>query len=56
MEAVFYESDLPDSLRDYRTADREVFVELGSPGSSRNHPVLAADHAVVDAKPLSSNA
>ncbi|MFD7341460.1 ferredoxin [Streptomyces violascens] len=56
VEAVFYESDLPDSLRDYRTADREVFVELGSPGSSRNHPVLAVDHAVVDAEPLSSNA
>ncbi|WP_411084665.1 ferredoxin [Streptomyces sp. cmx-18-6] len=52
VEAVFYEDDLPEAMIPYRAADREIFDDLGSPGSSRGYEMLPKDHAVVEAEPI----
>ncbi|MBU6536114.1 ferredoxin [Streptomyces sp. NPDC057245] len=50
VEAIFFETDVPDGWTDYRTADAEVFSELGSPGGASAAGLLAADHPLVSAQ------
>ncbi|MCL6739485.1 ferredoxin [Streptomyces neyagawaensis] len=50
VEAIFFEDDVPAEWSEYRTADSEVFAELGSPGGASAAGPLAADHPLVAAR------
>ncbi|WP_326700523.1 ferredoxin family protein [Streptomyces sp. NBC_01754] len=52
VEAVFYEDAVPTEWSGYATADREVFVRLGSPSGAAAHGMLPLDHAMVAAEPV----
>ncbi|MPY49236.1 ferredoxin [Streptomyces acidicola] len=49
VEAIFYDDDLPDEWGGYRTADSEVFADLGSPGGASAAGPLPSDHPLVSA-------
>ncbi|MET9613352.1 ferredoxin [Kitasatospora indigofera] len=51
VEAIYFESELPDRWSDFARANAEVFIPLGSPGGASGLPVLAADHPLVAALP-----
>ncbi|MER5549800.1 ferredoxin [Streptomyces sp. NPDC001118] len=52
MEAIFYEDAVPDEWDGYRTTDREVFAEVGSPAGAESAGPLPADHPVVAGAPV----
>ncbi|GHB75548.1 ferredoxin [Streptomyces xanthochromogenes] len=47
VEAIFHDDDLPGDWSAFRTADREVFVQLGSPGGSGARCEPVPDHPFV---------
>ncbi|WP_261719836.1 ferredoxin [Streptomyces sp. FZ201] len=54
VEAIFFEDDVPNEWADFRRADREFFIELGSPGGASNIGPVDSDHAVVAELPVSA--
>jgi len=52
VDAIFYETDVPPEWQDYRAADAEVFIPLGSPGGAGGADALEHDHPVVAQEPV----
>jgi NAD-dependent dihydropyrimidine dehydrogenase PreA subunit len=51
VEAIFYEDDLPDPLKDYVTVNADFFAELGSPGGASKVGKTSHDPAMIIALP-----
>jgi NAD-dependent dihydropyrimidine dehydrogenase PreA subunit len=51
VNAIIFDIDLEDDQQHLLERAREVFVEVGSPGSARQHGPLGKDHAAVAALP-----
>ncbi len=51
VEAIFYEDDVPEELRDYTAANIEFFNELGSPGGAAKLGLIGRDVPMVAALP-----
>jgi NAD-dependent dihydropyrimidine dehydrogenase PreA subunit len=52
VEAIFYDDDVPHQWEGYRTADREIFAAVGSPGGAGGTEPFTVDHRVVEQVPL----
>jgi hypothetical protein len=50
VEAIFFEDDVPAEWSGYRSADAEVFADLGSPGGASAAGPLTEDHPLVAAR------
>ncbi|MDR3080277.1 MAG: ferredoxin family protein [Streptomyces sp.] len=53
VEAIFFEDAVPVEWAGYRTADREIFAEVGSPAGAGGIAPFATDHPVVEREPVS---
>lgn len=47
VEAIHYETDLPDNVRHYPQINADFFAHLGSPGGARHIGKISADPPVV---------
>jgi NAD-dependent dihydropyrimidine dehydrogenase PreA subunit len=46
VEAIFYEDDLPDQLKDFYRVNVEFFSNLGSPGGASKVGKIGYDHPI----------
>lgn len=55
-DAIYYEDDIPDDLKKYRSINAHFFDELGSPGGASRIGRADKDHPAVAALPVASEA
>src|SRR5215213_2324118 len=51
VEAIFYEDDTPEELKDYYAANVEFFSDLGSPGGAAKLGLIDKDHPLIETLP-----
>ena len=51
VEAIFYEDDLPDQLKDFYRVNVEFFQNLGSPGGASKVGKIPYDHPITASYP-----
>ena len=51
VEAIFYEDDLPDQLKDFYRVNVEFFSSLGSPGGASRVGKIPYDHPITASYP-----
>ncbi len=54
VDAIFYETDIPDEWTGYLEVEAEVFAPVGSPGGASVSGPLSHDHAVVESAPANA--
>jgi hypothetical protein len=56
VEAIHYETDLPEIVKHYQQINADFFAEIGSPGGARRVGKISADPLVVKNLELRSGA
>ena len=51
VEAIFYEDDLPDDLKDFYRVNVEFFSNIGSPGGASKVGKIPFDHPITASYP-----